>query len=121
MRSTDLDGLIAGHPDCLIAAYADIGTGVTLLTRSAADVPREALDELCAEAALTLGTEAPPIGAELGGHAIKVDETAVYIYVRAPDEVGDALICMCRHGVALDQFLVDARACFGPQSDGAAP
>ncbi|MEL7131149.1 MAG: hypothetical protein AAGK77_01925 [Pseudomonadota bacterium] len=113
MRSTDLNGLIGAHPDCLVAAYADIGTGVTLLTSTDSTVPREALDDLCVEAALTLGPgDVPPLGAEPCPQAIKVDATAIYIYLRAPDDPSDALICMCRPTIALSSFLKDARACF---------
>lgn len=118
MRSTDLDGLIEKHPDCLVAAYADISTGVTLLTPTGSTVPREALDELCAEAALTLGTDTPPIGAEPSPLALKVDDTAVFVYLRAPDEPGDALICMCRHSIQVEAFVADVRSCFATSEDG---
>lgn len=119
MRSTDLNGLIGKYPDCLVAAYADISTGVTLLTPTDSTIPREAFDELCAEAALTLGTgDTPSLGAEPCPHAIKVDETAVFVYLRAPDEPGDALICMCRHTVPLAAFIADAQACFSGDIDG---
>lgn len=111
MRSEDLDGLTEKHPDCIIAAYADIGTGVTLLTNSGRTFPREALDELCVEAALTLGAaNVPPLGAAPCGEAIKADTTSVFVYLRAPDEPDDALILMCRPSIALDPFLADARA-----------
>ncbi len=115
MRTEDLDGLTAAYPDCFIAAYADIDTGITLLTNSGDAFPREALDELCVEASLTLGSAtAPPLGALPCDSAIKADDTAVFIYLRAPDEPTDALICMCRPSVALEPFLAAARACLAP-------
>ena len=117
MQTDVLDGLAKKHPDCIIAAYADIGTGIALVTNSGKTFPREALDELCVEAALTLGTkDAPPLGAIPSDEAIKIDDTALFVYLRAPDEPTDALICMCRPTIALDDFLNDARACLGSGS-----
>ncbi|WP_299722470.1 hypothetical protein [uncultured Tateyamaria sp.] len=122
MRTEDLDGLTSTHPDCIIAAYADIETGVTLLTNSNLSFPREALDELCVEAALTLGTpDAPPLGGMPCNEAIKVDDTALFLYLRAPDEATDALICMCRPTVEITPFLKAARACLSdPSAEGTA-
>lgn len=112
MQTEDLDRLTEKHPDCIIAAYADIGTGITLLTNSDKTFPREALDELCVEAALTLGTpDAPPLGALPCTEAVKADPTAIFVYMRAPQEDTDALICMCRPTIALAPFMDDARAC----------
>lgn len=121
MQSTDLDGLIEKHPDCLTAAYADIGTGVTLLTPTGSTFPREALDELCGEAALTLGGDTPPLGAAAAPYALKVDHNAIYVYVRAPDDPGDALICMCRHTLSVENFVADARGLLAPPDQGNAP
>ena len=119
MRNEDLDSLAERYPDCIIAAYADITTGITLLTNTGPVFPQEALDELCAEAALTLGVgDIPPVGALPCQEAIKSDESAVFVYLRAPDDPGDALVCMCRPGIALDPFLADARACVGRTAGG---
>lgn len=110
----DLDALVDAHPDCVIAAYADIETGITLVTNSGDTFPREALDELCVEASLTLGTaDTPPLGALPCNEAIKADDTALFVYLRTPDAETDALICMCRPTIALTPFLEDARACIG--------
>lgn len=111
MRSEDLDGLTEKYPDCIIAAYADIGTGVTLLTNSGRTFPREALDELCVEAALTLGApDAPALGAIPCIQAIKTDTVSVFVYLRALNNPDDALICMCRPSITLEPFLSEARA-----------
>lgn len=113
MRSADLDSLAERHPDCLIAAFADISVGVTLRTAASNDVPREALDELCAEAALTLGqNDSSELGIAPSNLAIKSVENAIFVYMRAEAEPDDALICMCRNTIALDAFLHDARAAF---------
>lgn len=115
MRTEDLDGLVDKHPDCIIASYADMGTGITLTT-SGKLFPREALDEMCVEAALTLGTpHAPPLGAVACAEAVKADKQALHVYLRAPDEPTDALICLCRPTIPLERFLEDARACLNAE------
>lgn len=112
MQTQDLDSLVEKHPDCIIAAYADIGTGITLLTNSVRAFPREALDEMCVEAALTLGiVDAPPLGSATCTEAIKAAKSALHVYLRAPDDPTDALICLCRPTISLALFLEDARAC----------
>lgn len=118
MRTEDLDGLTQAYPDCLMSAYADIDTGITLLTNSDNAFPREALDELCTEAALTLGQPAaPPLGANPCELAIKADDAALFVYLRAPGEPTDALVCVCRPGIDLDGFLAAAQACLAADDD----
>jgi putative hemolysin len=110
MQADGLEALIAQHPDCIIAAYADISTGVTLLTAGTDNVPREALNELCAEAAISLGSHGlPPLGAETCQVAVKIVDHAVFVYVRSPADDGDALVCMCHPSVDIDPFVAAAR------------
>ena len=47
MLAKYLDGLNEKYPDCILSAYGDIGTGVTLVTRSRQSVPREARRFAC--------------------------------------------------------------------------
>lgn len=111
MQATDLDKLTAQFPECIIAAYADITTGVVYLTSGATSAPREALNELCAEAALTIGLpDAPALGADLCPVAIKLVDHGVFVYARAGDDPGDALLFMCRPEVDVQTFIdaVDA-------------
>lgn len=111
MQAAQLERLIEQYPDCSLVAYADIGTGITLVSAGQSDIPREALDELCAEAALTLGkSDIPSMGAAPCPVAIKALEKAVFVYVRATDEPDDALLCMCQPDIDLDGFLTAARA-----------
>ncbi len=114
MRSELLDTLAEGHSDCLLVAYADISIGITLRAAGDKTVPREALDEMCAEAALTLGAgDDPVLGQSTSDLALKSVENAIFVFLRAPDEPGEALIAMCRDTIALDSFLADARAAVG--------
>ncbi|MEO9819580.1 MAG: hypothetical protein ABJQ34_07675 [Paracoccaceae bacterium] len=111
MQAAELERLIEQFPDCSLVAYADIGTGITLVSAGQSDIPREALDELCAEAALTLGKSGvPSMGATPCPVAIKALEKTVFVYVRATDEPDDALLCMCQPDIDLEGFLTAARA-----------
>lgn len=112
MRIDELDRLEASHPECLIAAFADISTGLTLRAAAGTKVPREALDELCSEAALTLGAQAPPLGFEQPPFGIKALDSVFFVYLRSPADPNDALIAMCRDTIEMDAFLADARRCF---------
>lgn len=112
MQAELLDKLATQFPDCIIAAYADITTGITLLTRGSFDAPREALNELCAEAALTLGSvEAPALGGHTCPTAVKAVDHAVFVYLRSAEDPGDALLCMCRPEIDLGAFLPAAQRC----------
>ncbi len=113
MKSEDLNNLTERHPECLLAAFADIGSGVTLLTGGSSSPPREALDEMCAEAAMTLGSaDSPAFGADPCPMAIKSADGLLFVYLRSPEEPNDALICMCNSSISLEGLMEDARACF---------
>ncbi|MFK7752400.1 MAG: hypothetical protein AB8B51_07600 [Sedimentitalea sp.] len=116
MQAEFLNTLTGAYPDCLIAAYADIETGVTLMTADGINVPREALDELCAEAGLTLGKpDVPALGSGQCDLAIKHVVHGLFVFLRAPDEPGEAYLFMCQQSIDLDSFLADARSTL-PQS-----
>ncbi len=111
MQAAQLERLIEEYPDCSLVAYADIGTGITLVSAGKSDIAREALDELCSEAALTLGKpDMPSMGAAPSSMAIKAVEQTVFVYLRATEEPDDALLCMCRPEIDLDGFVTAARA-----------
>lgn len=112
MQAGPLNSLTDLYPECLIAAYADISTKVALMVADGPiSVPMEALNELCAEAALTLGEPSMPnLGAEPCNLAVKLVEHAVFVYVRAPGEPSEAYLFMCRPSVDLHGFLESAQA-----------
>ncbi len=106
MQAADLDQLTEQFPECIIAAFADITTGVVYLTSGATAAPREALNELCAEAALTIGLpDAPALGADLCPVAVKLVDHAIFVYARAGEDPGDALLFMCRPEVDIQRFI----------------
>lgn len=111
MQAELINTMTDHYPECLIAAYADLSTRVSLLTAGPVDVPREALDELCTEAAITLGTpEAPAFGADACHVAIKMVDHAVFVYMRTAEDPTDAYLFMCRPEVDLDGFIKTAQA-----------
>lgn len=114
MQAQDLDQLTEQFPDCIIAAYADITTGVVYVTGGSLRAPREALNELCADAALTLGLpDVPTIGAEPCSMAVKMVDHAVFIFFRMSEDPGDALLCMCRPEIDTVPFIEAAQKLAG--------
>lgn len=111
MQAQDLDQLTEQFPDCIVAAYADITTGVVYVSGGSSKAPREALNELCADAALSLGMpDAPAIGAETCNISLKLVEHAVFVFVRMQEDPGDALLCMCRPEIDVVPFVGAVRA-----------
>ena len=111
MQAELINTMTDQYPECVIAAYADLSTRVSLLTAGPVEVPREALDELCAEAAVTLGGhDLPVFGADPCHVAVKMVDHAVFIYMRTAEEPNDAYLFMCRPEVDLEGFLATARA-----------
>lgn len=111
MQAELINTMTDQYPECVIAAYADLSTRVSLLTAGPVEVPREALDELCAEAAITLGTiDVPSFGADPCHVAIKMVDHAVFIYMRTADDPNDAYLFMCRPEVDVDGFVKTAQA-----------
>jgi len=108
MQRTDLQRLLESHPSCTLAALADISVGLVLDTVSADDQPREALDALCAEAALTLGKpNRPALGVATCPFAVRVVGSEVCLFIRNPNVAEDALLCLCKSDVSIDQILED--------------
>ena len=106
MQAEQLDQLTEAFPECIIAAFADISTNVVLVTSGAQEAPREALNELCAEAALTLGVQdAPALGGEACPMAVKIVDHAVFVYARAGVDPNDAALFMCRPDIEIAPFL----------------
>lgn len=108
----ELDRLRASFAECGTIAFADLSTQMVLVTDSAADLPREALDRLCGEASLMLGAgKSPAPGHTDGTTAVVSQAEGLRIFMRASDVPSDALCCVCAPGLDLTAFLADARAC----------
>ena len=112
MTKAALDQLKDQYPGCETLAFADLSTQMVLLSNADSSLPREALDALCAEAALVFGTKsAPAVGDTPATTALIATPALLRIYLRDIEEPSDALCCICRHDIPLDAFVNDARAC----------
>lgn len=119
MVTETLDILHDQFPGCQTLAFADLSTQMVLVTNSSGTDSRETLDALCAEAALAFGTAGVPALGTCATHTIFVSTAdQLHIYLRDTKEPGDALCCLCRHDIALDRFVIAARACLEQISHG---
>ena len=96
--------LRAGAPGCALVAYADIGCGMVYTVDVETRPPQEALDALAARAAALLG---PPDGPAC---AIDLDEEAARLFLRAPEDPGEALCLICTPEADLARLIADGTA-----------
>ncbi len=115
----ELDALRDRFEGCHTLAFADLSTQMILVTDSASNLPREALDALCADAALMLSANGKPvIGAHPSTAAAMATKNALRFFVRADQEPNDVLCCICEPTVDAGQFLADARVSVDRISSG---
>lgn len=115
----DLDALQNKFDGCETIAFADLSTQMILVTNSSTEYRRETLDQLCAEAALTLGgRNKPMLGDQSGNAAFVTTKSQLRIFLRASQEPSDVLCCVCAPDTEIDAFLADARACLEKISNG---
>ncbi|MEJ6402970.1 hypothetical protein [Yoonia sp. 2307UL14-13] len=115
----DLDALQGKFDGCETLAFADLSTQMILVTNSDTDYRREALDRLCAEAALALGTKKKlAMGDTTSSAAFIATKGQLRIYLRATGEPADVLCCVCKPDMDVASFLSDARPCLEKISSG---
>lgn len=105
MDVTDkLDALRSDLPGCLLVAFTDLGTKLVLCTSSTVKPGQEELDRLSDLAQATLdGALAEGAGSVLAsgdgdrraGTAMLVSDHDAKVFLRAPGEAPEALICVC--------------------------
>ncbi|MGB7242119.1 MAG: hypothetical protein WBC93_08550 [Sulfitobacter sp.] len=112
MVSDELDALRGQFSACKTIAFADLSTGMILMTNGDASVERNSLDRLCTEAALLLSKIGQPQFGDLDANtAIAGMQNQIRVFLRAPSEPNDALCCIGTHELDLAAFLPQARAC----------
>ncbi|WP_341367135.1 hypothetical protein [Yoonia sp. BS5-3] len=120
MVADALDALQDKFSGCDTIAFADLSTQMILVTNTGTAHPREKLDNLCAEAALTLGTSRKlAIGTAPGETAIVSGPEQLRIFLRAKKEPSDVLCCIFHPSLDVAAFLPEARACLEQISSGA--
>lgn len=105
MDVTDkLDALRSELPGCLLVAFTDLGSKLVLCTSSAAKPGQEELDRLSELAQVALDGAvaegaAPALedgeGDRRAGTAMLVSDHDAKVFLRAPGQVAEALICVC--------------------------
>lgn len=102
MVQANLNALYDNFESCKTLAYADLSTTLVLATNETADIDRDTLNALCAEAKLVLAN----------GHvSVIASTTEVRLFLKDPTEQNDALICLCTLQADIAQFLLTARRC----------
>jgi hypothetical protein len=113
MVSDELDALQNRFPVCETLAYADLTTGMVLVTNSNTPLERHALNRLSADAALLLGgaDDTPQFGTDVPASAIVSSQGTVSFFLRAEGQPNDALLCIGRGDLDLAAFIPEAQAC----------
>ena len=91
---------------CDTAAFADISTKMVLVSVPETELTRDAWNEICLEAALTM---------EVGRASMKVGylatEEQTKVFIRSQEEPNDLLICLCKPTVDLGALIASADTC----------
>jgi hypothetical protein len=107
-----INALRRGFPDCRIASFADLASGLVLFTSASSRLPQERSDALCARARDLLDPAAQEAAAALLGapvrHAVATFEDGLLVVVRSEDDPDEALICHCTPDIDLRAFIATA-------------
>lgn len=107
-----INALRRGFPDCRIATFADLASGLDLFTSAPSRPPQEKVDALCARARDLLHPETQATAAALLGsavrHAVTPWEDGLLVVVRASDDPDEVLICQCAPTIDLTAFVAAA-------------
>ncbi|EBA13758.1 hypothetical protein [Roseobacter sp. CCS2] len=115
----ELDALRERFEGCTALAFADLSTKMILVTDSNSNLRREALDVLCAEAALLLGANGTPaLGEQPSDRAAVASASQLRVFLRSEQEPNDVLCCICLPNLDADAFVTDAAACLDRISGG---
>lgn len=99
-----LDAMRSELPGCLVVAFTDLGSKLVLCASAAAKLGQEELDRLSDLAQVMLdgviADGAAPVlqggkGDRRAGTAMLVSDHDAKIFLRAPGDVSEALVCVC--------------------------
>ncbi|SNT25529.1 hypothetical protein [Jannaschia aquimarina] len=114
MANAELDALVRDNPGCQLAAFADLGSSMVLVTSVAEGRPapqREHLDALCAEATRMLPVaDFEEDDAARGATALSFSSGGLKLFLRLESSPTEALCCICDRETPVDQLLADAQA-----------
>jgi len=107
----ELDKLHDGFAGCETLAFADLSTQMILVTNTQSTLRREALDSLCAQAVLVLGTNGQgALGQSAATAGAVATADTLRVFLRSTEEPNDALCCICSPTIDAEAFLAAARA-----------
>ncbi|MGJ8622129.1 MAG: hypothetical protein ACSHW1_05075 [Yoonia sp.] len=115
----ELDQLRDAYEGCQLIAFGDLSTQMILITDSQSNLTREALDQLCAQASLVLGSgKKVALGTQPSQKALLSDATSLRVFLRASAEPHDVLCCLSTPDLDVERFVADADACLRRISEG---
>ena len=109
-----LDALRAELPGCSLVAFTDLGSKLVLCSSAVGKPAQEELDHLSELAQIMLdgpvaeGAEPLLQGAEgdtRAGSAVLLSEEEAKVFLRAPGDVAEALVCVCAAEVDLRKVM----------------
>ncbi len=107
-----INALRREFPDCAIATFADLASGLVLFTSSTARLPQEQLEALVIRARDLLDPAAQEAAQVLLGspvrHAVLTLEDGLLVVVRSSEDPDEALICRCAPHIDLGAFVAAA-------------
>ncbi len=115
--SQHLDKLRTRFPECDIAAYADLSTGMVLAATSATKVSQESLDTLCEAATDTLkGPLLQAVSSTATNrqndnicHAVRISRSAMEVFVKSNARAEEAMCLVCKHDVDVHEVTQHAQ------------
>lgn len=117
MSVTDaLDALRSELSGCALVAYTDLSSRLVLSTSAAGHPGQEELDALSGAAQQVLAGAVAEGGAQVWGAGAAADMamlmtgTEARVFLRAPGEAPEALICVCAPDTDLTQVVTEGRA-----------
>lgn len=104
-----LDALRSVFPDCSLAAFVDLSTGMVLCASASEATRQEDLEDLCDAAVTALdGVEASAMQKVLGGpqamQAFGLSAQGLQCYIRSPLASEEALCLRCAAHVEIDRL-----------------
>lgn len=114
--TAELDAMRTGMQGCALVAYADLSSQLVLCTSAASSPAQEEMNALSKAAQLALdGDYAAGAAQSWGGGAaaevsVLMTGAEARLFLRAPDNPSEALMCVCAPDVDLEAAVAEGRA-----------
>ncbi|MEM7718206.1 MAG: hypothetical protein AAF222_03325 [Pseudomonadota bacterium] len=114
--TAELDAMRADVQGCALVAYADLSSQLVLCTSAASNPAQEEMNALSKAAQLALDGEfaagaAPSWGGEAPAEvSVLMTGAEARLFLRAPNNPTEALMCVCAPDIDLEAAVAEARA-----------